>query len=412
MIRPLRAAVDRVRLRKQPIPLRLALAERIDQLNPAHWDAVTEHRGLLCSRAYHRMLERVRPANLDPRYAMVYRDERPIAALSFQWLAISGDRLRREQPASGLRKATSKLTQSMIERVSARVLMIGNQLSYGSHGISIVPQEQAAQDVWHAIAEAAYRIRRAEKHSGSTDFILIKDLLQGELQQSRILHDLGYRALATEPNMVLKLSPRWTCYEDYLTALSAKYRKNVRSRVLKPVEQAGIVVEHATDVESIKQRVQALYLAVHDNADIRPVTLNADYWPALAAVGGERVRFAVLRRDSELLGFVVTLLDDADTAIGYHIGFDREAALQYPLYLRLLQQTIEDSIALTAKSLSLGRTALEPKAVLGAKPEPLNIWVRHRQPVLNKLLRGVIGSIEHDEAPERNPFSATAVIED
>jgi hypothetical protein len=32
--------------------------------------------------------------------------------------------------------------------------------------------------------------------------------------------------------------------------------------------------------------------------------------------------------------------------------------------------------------------------------------VRHRQPVLNKLMRGLLGRIHHDEAPERNPFPA------
>lgn len=407
----LRAAIDRVRLRKQAIPLHLVLAERIDQLNPAHWDQVTAHRGLLCSRGYHRMLEQVRPANLDPRYAMVYRGDQPVAALSLQWLSVQGDQLHRVEAGSGLRKAASKLTRSVIERVSVRVLMIGNQLSYGSHGISIIAGEQGAADVWHAIAEAAYRIRRAEKHAGSTDFVLIKDLLNSELQQSAILHDLGYRKLETEPNMALSLPPRWRSYDDYLAALSAKYRKNVRSRVLKPIEEAGLRVEHAEDVESIKDRLHALYLAVHENADLRPVTLGPDYWPALAAVAGQQIRFALIRRQDEVLGFVVTLLDDAETAVGYHIGFDRQAALDYPLYLRLLQQTIADSIALGAKRLSLGRTALEPKAALGAKPEPLNIWLRHRQPVLNKLMRGLLGTVEHQQAPERNPFSAAALEE-
>jgi hypothetical protein len=51
---------------------------------------------------------------------------------------------------------------------------------------------------------------------------------------------------------------------------------------------------------------------------------------------------------------------------------------------------------------------LEPKARLGAKPEALSVWVRHRQPVLNALVRDLLGGIHHDEAPERNPFKTAA----
>jgi Acetyltransferase (GNAT) domain len=141
------------------------------------------------------------------------------------------------------------------------------------------------------------------------------------------------------------------------------------------------------------------------------VTLGADYWPALARAAGGRARFAALTRGDAMLGFIVTLRDDGDTAIGYHVGFDRAAAAELPLYLRLLQRSVEDGIALGAKRLSLGRTALEPKAMLGAKPEPLHVWVRHRQPVLNKLMRALLGRIHHDEAPERNPFGKASEAE-
>jgi hypothetical protein len=77
-----------------------------------------------------------------------------------------------------------------------------------------------------------------------------------------------------------------------------------------------------------------------------------------------------------------------------------------PLYLRLVHATIGDAIAWGCKRLSLGRTALEPKAALGARPEPMSVWLRHRVPALNWCLRGLLGAVPHAEAPERNPFKA------
>ena len=50
---------------------------------------------------------------------------------------------------------------------------------------------------------------------------------------------------------------------------------------------------------------------------------------------------------------------------------------------------------------------MEPKAALGAKPEPMSVWLRHRVPALNWMLRGVLGAVPHEEAPERSPFKAS-----
>jgi Acetyltransferase (GNAT) domain len=106
----------------------------------------------------------------------------------------------------------------------------------------------------------------------------------------------------------------------------------------------------------------------------------------------------------QVLGFVTTVRD-GETAVGYYIGFDRETNASVPIYFRLLQAVVDDAIKLGCRRLSLGRTALEPKARLGARPDPMRIWIRHRIPMLNVFVRGLLHTISHhDEAPERNPF--------
>jgi hypothetical protein len=77
-----------------------------------------------------------------------------------------------------------------------------------------------------------------------------------------------------------------------------------------------------------------------------------------------------------------------------------------PVYLALLQSTVEDAIAFGARRLSLGRTALEPKAKMGCKPEALACAVRHRVSALNLLVSALTRTAAHDEPPPRNPFKA------
>jgi predicted N-acyltransferase len=202
--------------------------------------------------------------------------------------------------------------------------------------------------------------------------------------------------------MVLELPSKWKDHKDYLAGLTSSYRQAAK-KVFKEIDAAGISVDRDLDAGASVERLHALYLQVHENAALRPVTLSPGYLPALQAALGPRFRIAALRRGGEILGFVTTL-KDGDTAVGYFMGFDRAASESAPLYLRLLHATVEDALAMGCRRLSLGRTALDPKSRLGARPVPMQVWVRHRLPWLNLLVRGIAGSVPHAEAPERNPF--------
>ena len=205
--------------------------------------------------------------------------------------------------------------------------------------------------------------------------------------------------------MVLTINSAWHSYPDYLAALDAKYRRNAKEQ-MKKLAASGCTIEPLTDLAVNAARLHELYIAVHERAPVRLVTLPEGLLPALARTLGADFRCTVVRRGEHLLGFV-TSLRDGETAIGYYIGFDRTAAAEgLPVYLSLLHTTIGDAIAWRCKRLSLGRTALEPKAALGAKPEAMAWWVRHRVPAMNWLLRGLLGAVPHDEPPERNPFKA------
>ncbi len=241
-------------------------------------------------------------------------------------------------------------------------------------------------------------------------FFLSRDYLSGLeafTQSAACLTHLSYRSVETEPNMVLTVDPKWNSHDDYLASLASKYRSNVRNAILKPMDEAGCAVQSLTDITPHLIRIHALYEAVQANADLRPFLLPVEYFAVLQRMAGARFRCSVVNQGDTVLGFLITIAD-GETAIAYHIGFDREAAGDLPIYLRLLHAGIADAITLNCKRVSFGRTALEPKAALGAKPQPFSILLRHRQPVLNKLIKRLLLGIEHDDAPDRNPFKKAA----
>src|SRR5688572_23342237 len=83
---------QRHKARRTASGLRFVLADRIDFVNGEHWDALATQTVFL-SRHYLRVLEEHGPENIEPRYAMAYDGATPVAAMLFQRVAVTGDRL-------------------------------------------------------------------------------------------------------------------------------------------------------------------------------------------------------------------------------------------------------------------------------------------------------------------------------
>jgi hypothetical protein len=382
----IRDAAGRHRDRHRATGYGFAIAEHIEQLNAVHWDAVTAGAPLFLQRDYLMALGEAPAEGMALRYALLYRERTPVAAVACQLLAIDGHRLGAKQ--------------RVLRTLRTRLLVCGNVFSWGPHGVAIAAGEDPVA-AWLGVGEALYRIRRAERLVGQTGLMLVKDLPEHETPTG--LRRLSYRGFASDPDMVLEHPPKVRGFADYLAGMNAKYRKAAKDAIAG-VERGGCTVEHLPDLGPWAEAAHALYRQVHDRAAVKLSAIPPTYLPAVARhLGPERFRATVVHRAGKLLGFVTTL-KDGDTAVAYLIGFDEAANGELPLYFRLLYATVEQGLALGCRRLSLGRTALEPKAKLGARPVPLHLAMRHRIPATNALIHPLLRFIPHDEAPERTVF--------
>lgn len=392
------AFAQRSQVRKQlrgPADLQYAIADAIGMLDRGAWQELVKDSGFFLSADYLASLEQVLPLNLSPRYALIYSVDGPVAAVYMQIADVSVAQMRPE-------KAGTAPLDQLAHSTKQRILTCGNLLTFGQHGIAFA-KDVDQKLAWHGVAEVLYRVRQADKLAGKTHFVMIKDLHTPYREHAAHLENLSYRYVETEPNMVLALSPDWKSHDDYLASLASKYRANVKNGIMKIMDEGACTIEHVADMAAVQDQIHALYKEVQVNADVRLFELVPAYFAALQQAAGERLRCSVIRQEGKMLGFLISVAD-GDTSVAYHIGFDRAAAAELPIYLRLLHAGIADAISMGCKEISYGRTALEPKAALGAKPQPFGILVRHRQPVLNKMIKRLLTGIEHEEAPQRSPF--------
>lgn len=377
----------------------MALADRIGYVDPIAWVAMTGEHSVLMSRAFLSVLEEHGPSNVRGRYAMLYRGDTPVAAIAAQRVTVPLDRLGspKNRPARVLTK--------QLGSVSQEILVCGNLLSWGAHGIacgSTASRDGVDASVMDGVAEALYRLRHSDRLLGACDFVMVKDITPGLEPAAAELAEFGYRRLETEPNMVLAIKPNWQSFDDYLGALTSSYRKNAK-KIVRENEEAGVTLRRVGAADMDSDALHALYMQVHEHASVRLCTNQRTFIPALARAFRDDFRCTVAFRGGSPVGFVTTL-KDRGTAMGYYVGFDRRINSEVPLYFRLLYAAVEDAISLRCERLSLGRTALEPKARLGAKPEPMSVYLRHRVPMLNLVVRAAVRGVHHDEAPVREPF--------
>jgi hypothetical protein len=399
-----RAAREHHQERHRPTGFSFLIGERI-ALMPAAWDALTAKASVCMSRGFLELLEQAGPEGLRTHYALVADGEgKPLAAVSCQSLTVDGAAVPSKSTPTKLKEARDK----GLSRLKQRVLVCGNLLGWGPQGIAFA-EGVAQAEVWPGILEALYRIRRADGLFGPTGLVMVKDLAAEDWAAGDDpLRRFSYRPLETEPNMIIRFRPEWTDFEAYLGAMKSDYRSGIKKQI-RDVEAAGLVLERldAAGVAAHAEELHRLYHEVHDRQKLRLVSISKAWLPSLAARYGKDFTVTVIRRPGQdgLLGFISTL-KDRDGAIGYYIGFDKaEASTGVPLYLRLLYALVEDALAMGAAWASLGRTALAPKAKLGAEGQPLRCYLRHRIPALNTVVQGLLRNLpEPEQPPERSPF--------
>src|SRR5439155_7459442 len=170
----LTAARARHHERHRPSGFGFALADSIDYVDPVRWDAVASGASLFLQRRYLAVLERAGPDNLAPRYALIYRGRVPVAAVVMQVVSVAGTRfMKLDGEGKGLRRALVPAARKVGEALRERVLVCGNLLSWGFHAAAFAPGAAPAE-LWPAVAEAIYRVRRAERLAGETDFALVR----------------------------------------------------------------------------------------------------------------------------------------------------------------------------------------------------------------------------------------------
>jgi predicted N-acyltransferase len=153
------------------------------------------------------------------------------------------------------------------------------------------------------------------------------------------------------------------------------------------------------DVSTVIDEVYPLYLQVYERATLRFEKLTKEYLCRLGREMPERARFFVWRKDGRAVAFAVTMTR-GDTLYDLYIGMQYPLALELHLYFYTFRDVLSWAIRQGIKTYCSTPLGYDPKLQLGCELAPLDLYVRHRSPVLNVVMKRVMPYLEptrHDK---------------
>jgi hypothetical protein len=401
-------------LRKSPSNFGFSIVDSISMVNTNHWNSVVGYGSEFLKIPFLSVLENERPENMHFRYSIIYDNDKPVAIAYFQVIDFSSDSFGStkepdENDASCivsdyLKKHLTNHLKWGADKINMRLLICGNACVSGEHGFTSIPETNKKEAI-DALADVIYSINKAEKLSGKIAAVLIKDFYNSSVKYTNEFVEYKYHDFLVEPNMVLNI--KWDTFDEYLDAMSKKYRNRAKKIIKK-----GIAMERrnftADDIIANSNQILSLYNNVHLKAKFRMASLTPSYFAEMKKVLGSQFNFVAYYFDQKFIGFRTTFI--LENGIEAHfIGLDYSLNKELDVYQNILYDYVKESLQNKAKHLFLGRTASEIKSTLGAEALELTCYIRHRNPLSNRIIKPFVDYLKPSEWVPRNPFKEISI---
>ena len=393
-------------LRKQASDFAFALYDSVGMVNAEHWNKIVKSGSEFLELDYLRVLENNNPPNMRFHYSIIYKETTPVAIAYFQVIDFNaegwGSKVDKEDETEKCLHAVLKqYLKRGVNRLNIRLLLCGNAFISGEHGFTCSSGIDK-KEAFDALADIIYRIARAEKLRGKIAAVLVKDFYQSSVENAIELKEFKYHDFEVEPNMIIHISEDWKTFDDYLAAISKKYRTRAKSIIKKGTT---LVTKDfsAGDISANAEQVMKLYNNVHLKAHFRLATLSANYFSEMKKEMKDRFVFTAYYLDDKMVGFRSSFILHEEVE-AHFIGLDYSINKEYELYQNILYDYLREAISHHAKELQLGRTASEIKSNVGAKAHELTCYIRHRNPISNRIIKPFIDYLKPSEWIPRNPF--------
>ena len=373
----------------------------IDEISNEIWTQLECENNLYFHRDFLKSIE-INHSEINFYYIiLVDNSNKPIALASIQIVDFYLDTVKTNFE-DFIRKIKNLLRKLYIlpNKKALKLLISGNTFVSGDHGIFITHSQDKKQVIKN-LAKAILHFVNSN-NSINIDAFLLKDFVNESLFITDELKNYNYHPFSVEPNMILEINEDLISFEDYLNAIKTKFRVKAKKALQLSKE---IIIKEVNDhnIENKLPKMTALYKKVVSNADFNLSHFNLESYKTLKSAFGEKYILKTYELDGKIVGFMSGMINQ-NSLDAHFVGLDYSLNRQYAIYQRMLYDYIQIAIAKKLKTLNFGRTASEIKSSVGAKPQDLTMYLRHKKGITNKIVKLFLQYIQPSPFRQHFPF--------
>ena len=380
----------------------VSVFNKISEIPSVVWDELNCSQNLYFSSNYLNALEK-NNSHLSYFYLILKnKNEKAIAFANVQIIEFKFDTIGID--SSNLFKKITSIGRKLSifpKEKPLKIIICGNSFVSGEHGIFIKKGENKRL-ILRKISKGILHYTEYSNQENPVDIFMMKDFIVDSLSVTKELLSLGYYAFNIEPNMTLKISPKWQNFDNYLAALKTKFRVKAK----KAIKLSNNLVTKDITVLNFEEhllKMTELYKKVVTKAAFNLGEFNLQTYKSLKTKLGDSYILKSYWIEDKMVGFMSGMINKKNLD-AHFVGLDYEFNKQYAIYQRMLYDYIKIAIDNKIELLNFGRTASEIKSSVGAVPEDLTVYIRHKKSIRNKILKLFLLKIQPTEFKQKFPF--------
>lgn len=365
---------------------------------PKKWDEVSV-KNVFLQTSYLKVLEESAPTDMQCFYIGVFEKSELIGVALAQYINLN------ELKSFGERDKSLKtfVRNFIFKNFASHVLFIGNNMITGQNGFTFI-KEIDVKCICDLLIDCSEEIKSyLEKQGIKIHLISFKDFYQENILEFKKHTFSSFYEFNTQPNMIFNLNKNWNSYEDYIQALSKKYRAQ-HKRAKNKFSNVIVKELNLEEIISFEDKIYNLYHEVAINASFNTFFLAKNHFSTFKRQCGKKFILCGYFYNENLIGFHSLLLNNSILET-YFLGYDKHFQKDKMIYLNMLYNMTKFGINNRYEKIIFGRTALEIKSSIGAIPVEMSGFLFHTNKLINKSLPNVFPRLEPTlEWQQRHPF--------
>jgi predicted N-acyltransferase len=371
----------------------------IDEIPAKIWEGLKCTENIYFHPSFIKSLEKNHPEILFSYIVLVDKNNHPTA---FASIKIIDFHLKSIKNDLEFLKNIGRRLHVFPDKKPLKLLICGNTFVSGEHGV-FIKKNQNKKAIIKELAESINHFVNSDKKlKKQIDAFLVKDFAKESLFITDALKEFKYHTFLVEPNMQLQLQENWRNFDDYLASMKTKFRVKARKAFKQSTE---IRVEEVT-LENIDRKLlkmTALYKKVASNAGFNLGNFNLETYKDLKEKLGDDYILKTYWLEDKIVGFISGVINQKSLD-AHFVGIDYNLNRKYAIYQRMLYDYIEIAINKKLKTINFGRTASEIKSSVGAEPQDLTMYLRHKKSLTNRILKLFLQRVQPAPFQQKFPF--------